>query len=149
MELFLARTVACSDGGCRVQPLDDDGVIDAPFSSRMVEAGIRVRPGMVVAVDRSAAPPVIRWRFGVRLVEALAGERITLLGREFRFVDARPVGERGSPLGVGDMVIVRPGRAGDEVEVYDTLVDGRPRHPELLEAEFPQIEAVYRGITSD
>ncbi|MFN8536929.1 MAG: hypothetical protein U0232_05580 [Thermomicrobiales bacterium] len=56
----------------------------------------------------------------------------------------------GSPLGVGDMAIVkRPGRAGDEVEVYDTLVDGRPRHPELLEAEFPQIEAMYRGITSD
>jgi hypothetical protein len=146
MHLTLARTIACSDEGCQVQLLDDDGVINAPLSPRMIEVGIRVRPGMIVALDSGTMPPVIRWRFGVRSVEALAGDRLTILGREFRFVDGRPEGERATPIRAGDTVIIRPRQASDEVEVYDTVEAGRPRHPEFLEAEFPRIEAVYQGM---
>jgi hypothetical protein len=148
MQLTLARTIACSAEGCRVQPLDDDRLIDAPLAPRMRDVGIRVRPGMIVALDSGTVPPVIRWRFGVRSVEALAGDRVTILGREFRFVDARPDDERAMPIRVGDTVIIRPRRAGDEIEVYDTVEAGRPRHPELLEAEFPRIEAAYRGTAN-
>jgi hypothetical protein len=145
MKLTLARTIACADEGCRVQLLADGSVIDASFAPRIIDVGIRIRPGMIVALDSSTTPPVIRWRFGGRPVEALAGDRMTLHGREFRFVDARPEEERAIPIGVGDTVIVRSGHASDEVEVFDTVEGGQPRHPELLEAEFPQIEAVYQG----
>ncbi len=145
MKLTLARTISCSDEGCRVQPLDDDSVTDAPLSPRMIQIGTRVRPDMIVALDRVATPPLIRWRFETRPVEALAGDRITILGRERRFVDARPDEDQTTPIRVGDTVMIRLRQASDEFEVYDTLEDGRPRHPEFLEAEFPRIEAVYRG----
>ncbi len=148
MKLTLAQTITCADAGCRVQLLDDGGVIDAIVAPRMIDVGIRVRPGMIVALDSGTTPPVIRWRFGGRPVETLAGDRMTLHGREFRFVDARQEEERAIPIRVGDMVIVRSGRASGEVEVYDTMEGGRPRHQELLEAEFPQIEAVYQGTAN-
>ncbi len=123
MKLTLARTIACSDEGCQVQPLDDDGLIDAPLSPRMVEIGTRIRPGMIVALDRSTTPPLIRWRFETRPVEALTGDRMTIHGREFRFIDVRPENERAIPIHVDDMVpivLVRRafraviGRCGDD-----------------------------------
>lgn len=148
MKLTLARTIACSDEGCQVQLLDDDSVIDAPLSSRMIANGVRIRPGMIVALDRSATPPMIRYRFETRPVEALVGDRMTILGREFRFVDARPENDRTVPIRVGDVVTIRHQQAGAWLEVYDTVDAGRPRHPEFLEADFPRIEAVYQGTAS-
>ncbi len=145
MKLTLARTITCSDEGCKVQLLSEDSVTDAPLSPRMIQIGTRIRPGMIVALDLSATPPMIRWRFETRPVEALAGDRITILGRESRFVDARPENDRATPIRVGDIVTIRQWQAGDEIEVYDTVVDGRPRHPEFLEADYPRIEAAYQG----
>ena len=81
-------------------------------------------------------------------MEALAGDRLTLHGRQFRFTDLRPDDERVTPLRVGDTVIARSGRTADELEVYDTMQEGRPLHPERLEAAFPQIEAAYQGQTT-
>jgi hypothetical protein len=146
MELTLARTITCSDEGCQVQLLSDDSVINAPLSSRMIQIGTHIRPGMIVALDLGAVPPMIRWRFETRPVEALAGDRVTILGREFRFVDARSEGDRATPICVGDIVIIRHRQAGEEIEVYDTVVDGRPRHPEFLEADYRRIEAAYQGM---
>jgi hypothetical protein len=131
-----------------VQLLDDGSVTDAPLAPRMIQIGIRVRPGMIVALDRGTTPPMIRWRFGTRPVEALAGDRLTILGREFRFVDARPGDERATPIRVGDTVVFRTRPASDELEIYDTVESGRPHHPEFLEAEFPRIEAIYQGTAS-
>lgn len=148
MKLTLARTITCSDERCQVQPLDDDGVIDAPLSPRMIQLGTRIRPGMIVALDRGATPAMIRWRFETRPVEALAGDRLTLHGREFRFVDARPNAERVTPIRIGDTVVARSRHASDELEVYDMVENGRPLHPERLEAEFPRVEAAYQGSTS-
>ena len=148
MKLTLARAIDCSAEGCRVQLLDDGSVIDAPLSPRMIEIGTRIRPEMIVALDHDAAPPEIRWRYETRPVEALAGDRLTLHGKEFRFVDARPDDERAIPIRVGDTVVARLRQGGDGLEVYDTVEGGRPRHPERLEAEFPRIEAVYRGMAS-
>ncbi len=148
MNLILARAIACSAETCRVQLLTDDSVIDAPLSALMIQIGTRIRPGMIVALDRSATPPEIRWRFETRPVEALAGDRLTLHGRQFRFTDLRPDDERVPPLRVGDTVVARSGRTADELEVYDTMQEGRPLHPERLEAAFPQIEAAYQGQTT-
>ena len=143
MDLTLARTIACSDEGCQVQLLADDSVTDAPISALMRQHNTRVHPGQIVALDRSTAPPEIRWRFGVRRVEALAGDRVTLLGRQFRLFDARPDDERATPIRVGDMVVVRSRDASDELEVYDAVAGGRPLHPERLEADLPRIQAIY------
>jgi hypothetical protein len=145
MQLTLARTLACSAESCQVQLLDDSSVTDAPLSALMVQHGTRIRPGMIVALDRSTTPPEIRWRFDVRPVEALAGDRLTLHGRELRFVDVRPDDERATPIRVGDTVVARSRHADDALEVFDTVENGRPLHQERLEADFPHIEAVYQG----
>ena len=145
MKLTLARAIACSAEGCQVQFLDDGGVIDAPLAPLMRRYGIRVRPGMIVALDRTVSPPEIRWRFGGDTVEAVQGDHATLRGRQFRLTDVRPNDERISLLRVGDTVLVRSGRAADELVVYDTMEGGRPLHPERLEADLPHIEAAYRG----
>ena len=148
MDLTLARALTCSAEDCQVQLLADDSVTDAPLAALMRQHGIRIRPGQLVAVDRSTAPPEIRWRFGVNPVEALAGDRATLLGRQFRLVDARPDDERATPIRVGDTVVVRSGRDGDELEVYDMVAGGRPLHPERLEADFPRIQAIYEAAAT-
>src|SRR6478752_4851195 len=100
MKLVLARAIDCAAERCLAQPLDADGPIDAPLAPRMVESGIRIRPGMIVALDRDTTPPTIRYRFATLPVEALAGDRITILGREVRFVDARPAADRATPIRV-------------------------------------------------
>ncbi len=148
MNLILARAIDCSVERCRVQLLDDDSVTDAPLSTLMIQIGTRIRPGMIVALDRSTTPPEIRWRFETRPVEALAGDRITLHGRQFRFTDTRPDDERATPIRVGDVVVARSAGAGDTLAVYDTVENGRPRHPERLEADYPRIEAAYQGQTT-
>ena len=58
-----------------------------------------------MALDRDTTPPTIRWRFAVRRVEALTADRLTILGRAFRYTDRRPDDERTTPLRVGDMAI--------------------------------------------
>ncbi|HEY8600999.1 MAG TPA: hypothetical protein VIL85_21370 [Thermomicrobiales bacterium] len=148
MHLILARAIDCSIDSCRVQLLDDGSVIDAPLSPLMIQIGTRIRPEMLVALDRGATPPEIRWRFETRPVEALAGDRITLHGRQFRFTDARPVAEQATPIRVGDTVVAGSTDGGDTLEVYDTVENGRPRHPERLEAAYPQIEAAYQRQTT-
>jgi hypothetical protein len=145
MQLTLARTLACSAESCQVQLLDDSGVSDAPLAALMVQRGILIRPDMIVALDRSTTPAEIRWRFEVRPVEALAGDRLTLHGKEFRFVDVRPDDEHATPIRVGTTVVSRLGHDGETLEVFDTVEHGRPRYPERLEAHFPHIEAVYEG----
>jgi hypothetical protein len=145
MKLTLARTITCSDEHCLVQRLDDSSVYDAPLSPRMVQNSIRIRPEMIVALDRGVSPPEIRWRFEVRPVEALTGDRLTLHGRQFRFIDARPDDERATPIRVGNTVVARSRPTGDGLEVFDLVENGRPLHPERLEADFPHIEAIYHG----
>ena len=148
MNLILARVIDCSAEGCRVQTLTDNTVIDAPLAPWMRQLGIRIHSEMIVALDRSAAPPEIRWRFGGDIVEALTGNRATLRGQEFRFTDERPDEERRTPIRIGNIVLVRSGSTADEVAVYDLVEDGRPLHPERLEADFPQIEAAYRDTAT-
>lgn len=148
MNLILARALACTTERCHVQPLDGGDPLDAPLAPIMIEIGTRIRPDMIVALDRDTTPPIIRWRFETRPIEALAGDSLTILGRELRFVDRRPVADRATPLRVGNLVSIHFNEAGDEIVVYDTVVDGRPRHPEFLEADFPRIAAHYQGQTT-
>lgn len=143
MNLTLARALACTPERCQVQPLDGGESLDAPLAPRMIELGTRIRPGMIVALDRDTVPPAIRWRFATRPIEALAGDRLTILGRDHPFLDQRPVADRATPVRVGDMISFRFAEAGDMIIIHDTIVDGRPRHPELLEAQFPAIVAHY------
>jgi SAM-dependent methyltransferase len=63
MDLCLAVAVSCTDESCRVQFLESQAAIDAPRSEPMVEHGITVRPGDLVAVDRGADPPQVVYRW--------------------------------------------------------------------------------------
>jgi hypothetical protein len=104
MNLTLARAITCLAGSCLVQRLDDGSVFDAPLSNAMLDLGTRIWPGMISALDGDVQPPTIRWRFETRTVEALAGDRLTILGREFPCVDRRPDADRATPIRTGDMV---------------------------------------------
>lgn len=148
MNLILARALVCTPERCRVQPLDGGEPLDAPLAPRMIELGTRIRPEMIVALDRDTVPPTIRYRFETRPIEALADDRITILGRAHRFIDRRLDADRVAPLQVGDLVSFQFTGAGDELAIHDTIVDGQPRRPELLEAQFPQIAAHYEHPTA-
>jgi SAM-dependent methyltransferase len=63
MDLQLAVALSCTDAGCQVQFLDSSLCIDAHRSEPMVEGHITVEPGHLVAVDKSAAPPQIVYRW--------------------------------------------------------------------------------------
>jgi hypothetical protein len=143
MNVILARALVCTPERCQVQPLDGGESLDAPLAPRMIELGTRIRSEMIVALDRDTVPPTIRYRFETRPIEALAGDRLTILGRDHPFLDQRPMADRALPLGVGEMISFRFVGDGKAVVIHDTIPDGRPRHPELLEAQFPAIVAHY------
>ena len=149
MQLALAHVESCSPTGCRVRFLGETGEsVDAPYSALIRQHGIRVRPGQIVAVDRSAAAPELLWRFGVYPVEHLDGDTAVLAGNLFRLHDGRPDAEQTHPIRPGDTIVVRSGKAAGELEIYDLVVNGQPLHPERLRADFPLIQATYQGAAT-
>lgn len=60
MNLILARALACTTERCHVQPLDGGDPLDAPLAPIMIEIGTRIRPDMIVALDRDTTPPIVR-----------------------------------------------------------------------------------------
>lgn len=63
MDLRLAVASSCTNARCQVECLDGDVPVVASYSEPMIKHNIRVQPGQLVAVDCSAIPPrvVYRW----------------------------------------------------------------------------------------
>ena len=141
MDLQLAIALSCTDAGCQVHLLDEKSRLDAAYSEPVVEYGIIVRPGDLVAVNRETDPPQVVFRWALAAVEQVEGERI--------FIDT-PC-SRGRPM-VRAEGLEADIAAGDKVftangQVHDISVDGRPDNPERLRlAFFPHIRAMYQKM---
>lgn len=141
MDLQLAIVSACTDAGCQVHLLDEVTCFDANYSEPVIEHGIIVRPGDLVAVARETRPPQVVFRWVLASVERVEGEHI--------FIDTpcsrgRPMARAEGPetdIAAGDKVFTANG------QVHDISVDGRPADPERLRvAFFPQIRAMYQQM---
>jgi hypothetical protein len=165
MNLELATVEDATSTGCRVQYLDSSTSADARYSARVQAAGVVVRPCHLVVVDRSVDPPEVVYRsHTIAVVQRLDGESAVLNDgqrppRTWRLIDRRPGEDQQAPFRVGDTVlveeqqasiwpgdteVVRPNRSEGVAEVLDTVVDGRPAHPERLRAvTFPVVVEIY------
>lgn len=63
MDLHLAIAQSCCGTACLVHLFDSGKPIDAHCSEPMIEHGIVVRPGQLVAVDQAAQPPQVVYRW--------------------------------------------------------------------------------------
>jgi SAM-dependent methyltransferase len=121
--------------------LNDETCFDANYSEPVIEHGIVVRPGDLVAVALETCPPQVVFRWALASVERVEGEHI--------FIDT-PC-SRGRPMARAEGVEIDIA-AGDKVftangQVHDIAVDGRPANPEHLRvAFFPQIRAMYQQM---
>src|SRR5512136_3298288 len=76
MDLQLALALACTDTGCQAHWLDAEACFDAVYAEPVVEHGIVIKPGDLVAVNRAADPPEVVFRWVLATVERVEGERI-------------------------------------------------------------------------
>jgi SAM-dependent methyltransferase len=142
MDLQLAIASSCTGTGCQVQFLDSDVRENARYSEPVTDYGIVVRPGDLVAVDRSSSPPQVVFRWKLAEVErCLEGGAILV---DSRRGDSRRLSRAEgleSEIVEGDKVFVASG------EVQDVCIDGLPGNPPRLSAaSFPAIEAMYRRL---
>src|SRR5512136_2842827 len=76
MDLQLALALACTDTGCQAHWLDAEACFDAVYAEPVVEYGIVIRPGDLVAVNRATDPPEVVFRWVLASVERVEGEHI-------------------------------------------------------------------------
>lgn len=149
MELELAVALACGPEGCRVRYVERDASAAVAYADQ-VRDRIKVRPGDLVAVDRTTEPARLVWRWWHGRVEAVAGDRITV---SRNVTQAGPDEPRRGPVDVvlGDAWRgqVAPGDhvyyGGEAKAVLDVARAGLPSQPKRLREEhFPAIRAAYQ-----
>lgn len=152
MDLRLGVAITCAPEGCRVRLLDGGPTIEAVYAAQVRDT-IKIRPRQLVAVDRSASPPEIAYRWFIGEVVRVDGGRIGVVRRDASgTVLSAPSGD-----GVVELAPVsgleRDVRVGGEVffttepsVLHDIAADGLPAHPERLRREvFPRIAEYYAG----
>jgi hypothetical protein len=146
MKLELAIVLACSDVGCRVKLLKDDASIKVRFSSLVQKHRIRIQPAHLVAVDTSADPPEIVWRWLRAAVIELGDDIVVVDDMEGHPAQMSRVPDLPLTLALDDEVwVCGTGRAH---EVHDVIVDGKPAHPDrVLDYIVPIIDEIYRNAT--
>ena len=143
MNLQLAIASSCTGTGCQVQSLDGDVHMDADYSEAVIDYGITISPGDLVAVDYTFDPPQVVFRWALTGVERVENEQV--------FTDSACGGSQALTLAegleaniaVGDKVFIAYG------EVHDVSRGKRPVNPERLRAAFfPRIEAMYQRLAA-
>ncbi|HUX75328.1 MAG TPA: class I SAM-dependent methyltransferase [Anaerolineae bacterium] len=143
MNLQLAIASSCTGTGCQVQSLDSDVHIDADYSEAVIDYGITISPGDLVAVDYTFDPPQVVFRWALTGVERVENEQV--------FTDSACGGSQAlilaegleANIAVGDKVFIAYG------EVHDVSRGKRPVNPERLRAAFfPRIEAMYQRLAA-
>jgi hypothetical protein len=152
MDLTLGVAISCSLEGCRVRLLDGGPTIEAVYGAQVRDT-IKIRPGQLVAMDRSASPPEVVYRWFIGEVVRVDGARIDVVRRDA----SGAVLTASSGDGVVELAPVsgleRDVRVGDEVffttepaVLHDIAADGLPAHPERLRRDvFPRIAEYYAG----
>lgn len=143
MNLRLAIASSCTGTGCQVQSLDSDVHIDADYSEAVIDYGITISPGDLVAVDCTFDPPQVVFRWALTGVERVENEQV--------FTDSACSGSQALTLAegleaniaVGDKVFIAYG------EVHDVSRGRRPVNPERLRAAFfPRVEAMVQRLAA-
>ncbi len=151
MELELAIAVTCEPAGCQVRYLEG-GETSLVRYGASVQDRIKIRPGDLVAVDSTAQPPAVVWRWWQGRVERTEGATAVVS----RKVNAPRPGDpecAEQPMPVpawlagsvadGDTVY-HSGHSGKERRIVDLARYGAPLHPERVRSEaFPGILATY------
>jgi hypothetical protein len=142
MDLQLAVASSCTGTECQVQFLDSDVRVNAGYSEPVIDYGIVVRHGDLVAVDRGSSPPQVVFRWVLTEVERRVDGGGILTDRAC--AHSQPLTQAEgleTEIAVGDKVFVAYG------EVHDVCIGGRPGNPERLQAAFfPTIEAMYERM---
>jgi SAM-dependent methyltransferase len=122
MDLRLAVALSSAGAVCRVRFLASGDCLDARRSEPMVEGGILVEPGQLVAVDAGVEPPLVVYRWPGYTMGAARN---------------RPVRQQPGPL----PAILEVDRVLD--------ADGNPADLEQLRADFfPRIRSMYREMAA-
>ena len=142
MKLELAIVLACSDTGCHVNPIEGEALIKARFSS-LVQNRIMIQPAHLVAIDMSANPPEIVWRWLRAAVIELNADIVAVDDMQGHPAKVSRVPNLPLTLALDDEVwVCSTGRA---YEVHDIIVDRKPAHQNrLLEYIVPIIDDVYK-----
>src|SRR5512136_1229768 len=128
MDLQLALALACTDTGCQAHWLDAEACFDAVYAEPVVEHGIVIKPGDLVAVNRATDPPKVVFRWVLATVERVEGEHIFIDTPSSRGQPMVHAGGWEASISAGDKVFTAYG------QVHDISVDGRPATPERLRA---------------
>ncbi|MGI8969878.1 MAG: hypothetical protein ACR2HB_04065, partial [Dehalococcoidia bacterium] len=155
MDLELAVAESCNSVACRVRYVDDQTALDAQYSAP-VQDRIKIRPGDLVAVDRSVNPVALVWRWRHGTVEQVNGDSVTV---QIRVTQRRPDDpDRASvelvlPEGLkeavtaGDTVFFDHGGEGGGV-ILDVARNGMPAHAASVRSQaFPAIFETYDRMT--
>lgn len=143
MKLELAIVVDCGATGCHVNPLKGSASIKVRYSSLVQKYGIRIRPAQLVAVDVSANPPEIVWRWLRATVIEVKADMVGVDDMRGHPATVSRVSDLPLTLALNDEVwFCGTGRA---YEVHDVITDGKPTHPNrLLEYIAPIIAGIYK-----
>lgn len=145
MKLELAIVLACTETGCRVRLLGNKTFIKARYSSLVINR-IKIQPAHLVAIDMSANPPEIVWRWLRATVIELNTDIVVVGDMQGHPGKVSCVSDLPLTLALDDEVWVCS--TGRDYEVHDIIVDRKPAHPNrLLGYIVPIIEEVYQDAT--
>jgi hypothetical protein len=146
MELSLAVAEACGPTTCEIRLVEGGGRQTACYGER-VQDRIKVRPGDLVAVDRSVEPPAVVWRWWHGRIERLEGDRAAVSRNHNQPTPEHPR-RATAELPVAPELVGRL-ETGDtvyfdrEAGVLDVARSGVPAHPDRLAALLPSVAAAY------
>ena len=128
MNIQLAIVRGCLGDGCRVRLLETEAQIDVRTDRRAGDR-TRLRFGYLAAVELDEAPAIVwHWQRAQILIWRASSELAVL--PDGRLVECNPAPSMQECIGVEPEVWVT--RVDGRWESHDTVVHGRPAHPEAL-----------------
>jgi len=142
MKLELAIALSCSSTGCRVAPLESSGSIEVPYSS-LVQDRIKIQPEQMVAINTDTNPPEIVWRWLRAFVIEINKSIIVVDDMQGHPGKVSLVPELPLTLRIDEEVWVCG--TGQDFEIHDLIIEGKPAHPQrVLTYIKPIIDGIYR-----
>jgi hypothetical protein len=141
MKLTLAIALECFPTECKVQLLDDSTPSMVHYSAP-VQARIKIHPEQLVALDTSPAIPEVVYRWHYVKVAQVNDAKVFITDHQGQLIEV--VSAPGLPVApqVGDWVFAA---LGDQSEVFDIAIDGRPAHPAYLsQYALAKVEQFYQ-----
>ncbi len=129
-----------------MQLIETNQTIQATFSAK-VRDRIRVRQQQLVAVDTSASPPEISWRWFIGEVESTEGATASIRRLDMPAGSCEVIANAdGVAVKAGDIVFYGH---GEDYGVVARAANGRPEDPGALASRYlPEVEATLKSLDS-